>query len=106
MGHTDVKGCAEYMGHVWGVEMYREAYRGMGVYRCMGQCTDVWGHTDIWGMYEVYKCTGGCTDVWGKYRCGGHTDTPRHTDSQIYSLTCLPTTPGYYISYEIVVCSI
>ena len=61
--------------------------------------TDVWGHTDMQGYKDVwraYRCMRdvqmyGCTDV------GGHTDIPRHTDTS----PCLPTTPGYYISYKI-----
>ena len=54
------------MGDVWGVQMYR-GFTDVGVYTCMGDVQKYEEHTDIWG----------CTD-------GGHTDTPKHTDSHIY----------------------
>ena len=52
-------------------------YRCMGVYRCIGESTNVWHiwpyigmyweHTDILGDIQIrgYRCMGECTDVWG-----------------------------------------
>ena len=81
-----------------GVQMYRAYRYMMGV---LGHI-DVWGHTDVQGMYRcmggiqmygwVYRCIGhrhgemygaykhtggiqmyeGCTNVWGAYRCMGN----------------------------------
>ena len=98
-GHTDVGeyNCMGLCTGVWeaykcmgNVQMY-EVYRciwAMQTYgRCMGSIQTNRGHTDVWEHTDVL---GVCTRVWGAYRCmgdvqmWGHTDIPKHTDSQTY----------------------
>ena len=116
LGHTDVRGMYRHTG---GIQMYRGVqiywpYRHMGkvggmrcmgnmdiqeVYRCMGPYSNV-------GMYGGIQTYRGNTDVWRCTDVWGCTDveviqTPPYIQTFRHTLTCLPTTPGYYISYKI-----
>ena len=54
---TDVGGMYRCMD---GVQMFG------GIYKYVGECTNVWGHKDIWEDYQgVYRCMEVCTDIWG-----------------------------------------
>ena len=122
IGHTDIWGDAleayicigNVQGtnrHTGGVQMYGGMYRCMGSIQMHGDIQiygvcRCGGHTNIWRMYggiQMYRgiqMYGGCTDAWGCIDVGV-IQTPPDIQTTKHNPTCLPTTPGYFISYKI-----